>query len=112
MRERAILLLEKTHFGSAFYESIGEGSDHLVSKSFASSEGKSSEPNAKVRKIESSSLFSKLESVGQNDIYTWLLGWRNSEVADDQADFKINMIRPVDEKVSEKKEAVEVEAMH
>lgn len=83
-REQAILILEKTHFQDAFYETIGQ-------ETSCSS---------------SSSHFAHLESLGQNDIYTWLMAWikpqdsldsSSSSSSTSMADMKITLIRPCTE---------------
>lgn len=121
-RERAILLLEKTHFNPKFYEEIGSttlvdplskhhGSQdqelQRLSEEGLAKEENDGEPSHKIRKLNeeeitissNDSCLSRLSTLGQNDIYTWLLGWKNNDRYKDEADFKINMIRPVDEKV-------------
>lgn len=121
-RERAILLLEKTHFNPKFYEEIGSTTlvDSLskhhgsqdqslqpLSEEVLAKEPNDGEPSNKIRKLNeeeitissNDSCLSRLSTLGQNDIYTWLLGWKNNDRYKDEADFKINMIRPVDEKV-------------
>ncbi|KAK0545744.1 hypothetical protein OC846_005549, partial [Tilletia horrida] len=76
-REPVILNIEKTHFSENFYSSIGS-SDQTPSP------------------------FSKLESLGENDIYHWLLAWLAPPSETDgsisrSADMKITMIRPATE---------------
>lgn len=69
--EQAILILEKTHFSETFYDRL-EG--------------------------PSSSIFSTLKNLGQNDIYTWILAWFQrsdlNQVPSNDADIKITLIRP------------------
>ncbi|CAO1635443.1 unnamed protein product [Sympodiomycopsis kandeliae] len=90
--EEAIILLEKTHFSYEFMSSIGEPLEDLYNL-------KEGEPESK--RLKQSNTFRVLkyienvESLGQNDIYTWLLGWKRFQ--NSEADFKINVIRPVTE---------------
>lgn len=43
-------------------------------------------------------MFERVNQLGQNDIYTWLLGW-TAPGADAPADVKISVIRPATEAV-------------
>lgn len=110
--EAAIVLLEKTHFSSKFFETLGDVVD---------GDGLREEPAQKRLKTDGDAdpqqqqlrTISQLKNLGQNDIYTWLLAWRreNPEV---EADIKINLIRPATDahvKKYEKQEKVMIEGV-
>lgn len=62
----ALLLMEKTHFSPQFLDTIETGLSHA---------------------------FSRIESIGQNDIYTWVFGWQAAS-KNEQADVKMTLICP------------------
>lgn len=74
--EAAIVLLEKTHFSSSFYQQLGANSTH-------------------------DSSLSRFRSLGSNDVYSWALGWMPStDVAGSEArdaHVKLTVIRPATE---------------
>lgn len=83
--ERAILLVEKTHFAESFLDRLGE--------SPTSSKDESAEQRQHSQEVRSdrSPIFSKVSDLGQNDIYTWLLAWFGTQSV--EADVKITLIR-------------------
>ncbi len=112
--EQAVLLLEKTHFEPSFYSQLGQSSSSGISS--AESSRSSKEPRtangaqdassaATVTSQENgssssgSSTFFKLSSLGQNDIYHWLLGW-TAAAEGSPADVKLSLIRPATAAVS------------
>ncbi|KAE8223817.1 hypothetical protein CF319_g3208 [Tilletia indica] len=80
VRDQVILNIEKTHFSNDFYTSIGSGPADSHDEAF-----------------------SKLENLGQNDIYTWILGWLTTPTESSDgavsraADVKMTLIRPATE---------------
>ncbi|CAD6884692.1 unnamed protein product [Tilletia laevis] len=84
-REQVILNIEKTHFSNDFYAAIGGDAS----------------PSTADSKDEA---FARLSSLGQNDVYTWLVGWlrppsdsADGTASDRGADVKMTLIRPVTE---------------
>ncbi|WFD30986.1 5'-(N(7)-methyl 5'-triphosphoguanosine)-[mRNA] diphosphatase [Malassezia sp. CBS 17886] len=63
----ALLLLEKTHFTRAFAEALRDGGP--------------------------TSVFERLASIGQNDVYTWAFGWER-DAAHGEAQSKLTLICP------------------
>ncbi|PWN18227.1 scavenger mRNA decapping enzyme [Microstroma glucosiphilum] len=77
--EKAVVLLEKTHFEPAFFEHLGD----VVEGASTASTSKSLQH------------LSKLVRLGQNDVYNWLMAWRSEgHTTSVPADMKINVIRP------------------
>lgn len=101
--EQAILIVEKTHFSETFYHRLKDPSIHNV----RSLEGEERQSKATkvadgdittATKLKSDAIFSALDDLGQNDIYTWLLAWfdraPSGSERDADADVKITLIRP------------------
>lgn len=101
--EQAILLVEKTHFSETFYECLTSPTERAIPN------GDDSERSPKQAKVSSqdvvnatrlpgSRVFSALSDLGQNDIYTWLLGWlcrpQLGRMTESDADVKMTLIRP------------------
>lgn len=101
--EQAILIVEKTHFSERFYERLRDTSAvPIVSSENESQASKLSKATHKDTatgtRQHHNALFSALSSLGQNDIYTWLLAWsaRSQQCygTESDADVKITLIRP------------------
>lgn len=88
--ERAIVLLEKTHFEPNFYAQLGEVIE--TPQAAAGLTGMGSEKGVRLQHL------SKLVRLGQNDVYNWLMAWRSegytTTTSGVPADMKINVIRP------------------
>lgn len=67
----ALLLMEKTHFSPQFIATIEMGLSHALSR---------------------------MESIGQNDIYTWVFGWQ-AAAKDEQAQMKMTLICPASDEL-------------
>lgn len=84
---QAILIIEKTHFSDRFYSQISAGQVSDLPQADARTEAQT---------VPQTDVFSCVKSLGQNDIYTWLLAWlnqkQNGELAD--ADVKLSLICP------------------
>lgn len=101
--EQAILIVEKTHFSERFYERLRDTSAVPIvsseNESQASNLSKATHKDtATGTRQHHNALFSALSSLGQNDIYTWLLAWsaRSQQCygTESDADVKITLIRP------------------
>ncbi|GAC96189.1 scavenger mRNA decapping enzyme [Pseudozyma hubeiensis SY62] len=94
-RERAILLVEKTHFPQPFLDRLRESPtrSNVVEGVETSSELDPAEQKVQPQNVRSDRppIFSKVSDLGQNDIYTWLLAHFGSRSVD--ADVKITLIR-------------------
>lgn len=91
---QAIVILEKTHFPKTFYASLSVGvsreevhSEPVTSRPSDAEEGRTSVPK---------DVFSQVRSLGQNDIYTWLLAWLSPhrDGVENNADVKLTLICP------------------
>lgn len=121
-REDAIVLLEKTHFEESFYEGLGVVEEEAVGERGAGREddeedGGRSSKRAKLDSDETSATpqpsiasttttvrlrnLSDVQSLGQNDIYTWLLA-RHSTTSSAPPDIKLTLIRPASKSHIEK----------
>jgi len=65
----AVLLLEKTAYSKAFVDALG---------------------------AQSEDTFTRLEQIGQNDVYNWMFGWPRDGITDD-AHTKMTLICPADD---------------
>lgn len=105
--EKAVILLEKTHFEPAFFGQLGEVKATSISGSGLGGMGSEQGPGVKLQHL------SKLVRLGQNDVYNWLMAWRSeiphthnangsgsssasasASTSSISADMKINVIRP------------------
>lgn len=101
-QERAIVLVEKTHFSPSFYRALGAS----ASNSAAANQDEGGDTTT-------AALFA-LRNLGSNDVYTWMLGWMNGKPtsaaptqeineSDEQsadAHVKLTLIRPASDAVS------------
>lgn len=108
--EQAVLLLEKTPFNQSFYASVGSTLDDPVNGNDSDgskrrklegqediSEGSTTAAMASTLSSSTSLVnFSRLESLGENDIYLWLLAHSRASEATSSAtaDMKLTLIRP------------------
>ncbi|KDN52049.1 HIT-like protein [Tilletiaria anomala UBC 951] len=106
-KEQAIVLVEKTHFEQRFYAGLGnaelkdavetgapEERATKVAKTVDSPKGAAAVSTLSFHR--NAFALERTQSLGQNDIYTWLLGWTASE-STSPADIKITLIRPASE---------------
>lgn len=120
-REDAIVLLEKTHFEEGFYEGLGLVEEEAVGEGSAAREdeddGVRSAKRTKLDGDETAATsqpstaptttqirlrnLSDVQSLGQNDIYTWLLA-RHSTTSSAPPDIKLTLIRPASKSHIEK----------
>lgn len=93
-KDQAILILEKTHFSNRFYSQLSAAASREMSQ--AETSIIQSRTTETAGQASQASVFSCVKSLGQNDIYTWLLAWltqkQNGEQAD--ADVKLTLICP------------------
>ncbi|PWZ00494.1 scavenger mRNA decapping enzyme [Testicularia cyperi] len=104
VEEPAILLLEKTHFSEDLLNSFADQYSATGSIAAQDTDGQATklikldglESNGSARR----KLFERVQNLGQNDIYTWLLVWLNKDEAASgsthtrDADIKANLIYP------------------
>lgn len=127
-REQAIVLLEKTHFEDSFYSTLGEteGAEEGNGRAAALEDGRRETKKVKLDRTDgaedgrhdttaSSTLstsiqlrnLSDIQSLGHNDIYTWLLARIGSSFVTSPPDVKLTLIRPATSSHIEKHSAQE-----
>lgn len=97
--EQAILILEKTHFSEQLLKRFDSQLNQVwVDDERNSKQIRLSNERKLHEKVHKRAVFAALSDLGQNDVYTWLLGWLNktsdASITGNEADVKMTLIRP------------------